>query len=88
VASKYWNDLSDEQRAAITAAETEGKAVNDSGVVATESEAVAFMESKGLTVTTPDVAAFRAQVLDKFTNSDFAKDWPAGMLDRIKAAGA
>ena len=88
VASEYWNGLSDEQRAAITAAEVEGKTVNDDGVVATEKDAVAFMEGKGLKVTTPDVAAFRAQVLDKFVNSDFAKNWPAGMLDRIKAAGA
>ncbi len=88
VASEYWNGLSDDQRAAMTAAETEGKAVNDAGVVATEKDAVAFMEGKGLKVTTPDVAAFRAQVLDKFVNSDFSRDWPAGMLDRIKTAGA
>jgi TRAP-type transport system periplasmic protein len=88
VASEYWHGLSDEQRAAITAAEVEGKAVNDAGVVATEKDAVAFMEGKGLKVTTPDVAAFRAQVLDRFVNSDFSKNWPAGMLDRIKAAGA
>jgi hypothetical protein len=39
-------------------------------------------------VTTPDVPAFREKVLNAFVNSDFAKDWPAGMLDRIKAAGA
>jgi tripartite ATP-independent transporter DctP family solute receptor len=88
VASEYWNGLSDEQRAAITAAEVAGKKVNDDGVVATEKDAVAFMEGKGLTVTTPDVAAFRTKVLDAFVNSDFSKDWPAGMLDRIKAAGA
>jgi len=88
VASAYWHALSDEQRNAIAAAEAEGKAVNDNGVVATEKDAVVFMESKGLKVTTPDVAAFRAQVLDRFVNSDFSKDWPAGMLDRIKAAGA
>ncbi|MBL9034200.1 MAG: TRAP transporter substrate-binding protein DctP [Rhodospirillaceae bacterium] len=86
VASEYWNGLSDEQRAAITAAEVEGKKVNDDGVAATEKDAVAFMEGKGLKVTTPDVAAFRAKVLDAFVNSDFSKDWPAGMLDRIKAA--
>ncbi|HEY1386396.1 MAG TPA: TRAP transporter substrate-binding protein DctP [Dongiaceae bacterium] len=88
VASNYWNGLTDDQRAALTAAEIEGKGVNDSGVIATEKEASAFMESKGLKVTTPDVAAFRTQVLDKFVNSDFSKNWPAGMLDRIKAAGA
>ena len=49
---------------------------------------LAFFESKGNKVTTPDVAAFRTQVLDKFLHSDFAKDWPAGMLDRIQKAGA
>src|SRR5215475_14717681 len=71
VASKYWDGLSDAERAALTAAEAEGKKVNDDGVIATEKEASAFMESKGLKVTTPDVAAFRGQVLDKFVNSDF-----------------
>jgi TRAP-type transport system periplasmic protein len=88
VASEYWHGLTDAQRAAITAAETDGKKVNDDGVVATEKDAVAFMEGKGLTVTTPDVPAFRDKVLNAFVSSDFAKDWPAGMLDRIKAAGA
>lgn len=86
VASEYWNGLDDAQRAAITAAETDGKKVNDDGVVATEKDAVAFMEGKGVKVTTPDVAAFRDKVLNAFVNSDFSKDWPAGMLDRIKAA--
>lgn len=86
VASDYWHGLTDAQRAAITAAETDGKKVNDDGVVATEKDAVAFMEGKGLKVVTPDVPAFREKVLNAFVNSDFAKDWPAGMLDRIKAA--
>jgi len=84
----FWDGLSDEEKAAIEQAEAEAKAFNDSTVLAQEKDATAFLESKGLTVTTPDVAAFRAQVLDKFENSDFAKTWPAGLLDRIKAAGA
>ena len=88
VASEYWNGLSDAERAALTAAEVEGKKVNDDGVIATEKDAAGFMESKGLKVTTPDVNAFRTKVLDAFVNSDFSKNWPAGMLDRIKAAGA
>ena len=55
-------------------------------MLAGEKDAAAFLESKGVSVTTPDVAAFRARVLDAFQNSDFAKSWPAGLLDRIKAA--
>ena len=84
---EFWNGLTDEEKAAIEAAEAEAKAYNDSTVLAAEKDAAAFLESKGLTVTTPDVAAFRAQVLDKFESSDFAKTWPEGLLDRIKAAG-
>jgi TRAP-type transport system periplasmic protein len=87
MAKPFWDSLTDEERAAITAAEDVAKKVNDEGVLATEAEGKAFMEAHGVTVTTPDVAAFRKQVLDAFLNSDFAKDWPAGMLDRINAAG-
>ena len=88
VSSKYWAALSDGEKKAIEAAEADAKALNDAGVLATEKDAAAFFEGKGVKVTTPDVAAFREQVLKKFAESDFAKDWPAGQLDKIKAAGA
>jgi len=88
VAGGFWNALSDDEKKAIETAEAAAKKFNDDGVVATEKDAAAFFESKGNKVTTPDVAAFRKQVLDKFLHSDFAKDWPEGMLDRIQKAGA
>ncbi len=84
----YWEALSADERAAIEAAEEAAKKFNDDGVTSTEADAAGFFESQGVAVTTPDVAAFRTQVLDKFTNSDFAKNWPAGMLERIGKAGA
>jgi TRAP-type transport system periplasmic protein len=87
VAGGYWNGLSDSEKAAIEAAESEAKKVNDEGVVATEKDAAAFFEGKGVTVTTPDVNAFRTQVLGKFSESDFAKSWPEGLLDKINKAG-
>ena len=87
-AKPFWDSLSDAERDAITAAEELAKKLNDEGVLATEAEGKAFFEANGNTVTTPDVTAFRTQVLDKFLNSDFAKEWPVGMLDRINAAGA
>lgn len=88
VAGGYWNGLSDDEKKAIETAEADAKKFNDDNVVATEKDAAAFFESKGVAVTTPDVAAFREQVLAKFAESDFAKSWPEGMLDRIKKAGA
>ena len=33
----------------------------------------------------PDVAAFRKHVQEQYLASDLAKDWPAGMVDKINA---
>jgi tripartite ATP-independent transporter DctP family solute receptor len=86
-AKPFWDSLSEDERKAIMAAEDSAKKLNDEGVLKTEAEGKAFFEAHGNTVTTPDVAAFRKEVLDKFLNSHFAKNWPTGMLDRINAAG-
>jgi len=88
VAGKFWDGLTPELQKAIDTAEAAGKKVSDDGVAATEKDAKAFFESKDVKVTTPDVAAFRDQVQKKFIESDFAKDWPEGMLERINKAGA
>jgi len=88
IAKSYWDGLSDAEKAAIEQAEAAAKAFNDAAVLEAEAEAIAFLESQGMTVTTPDVAAFRAQVQAAFLNSDFAASWPDGLLDRINAAGA
>jgi tripartite ATP-independent transporter DctP family solute receptor len=88
VAGKFWDGLSPELKTAVEKAEAAGKKLSDEGVAATEKDAKAFFESKGVRVTTPDVAAFRDQVQKKFVESDFAKAWPAGMLERINKAGA
>lgn len=82
----FWDGLSPDEQKAVLAAEDAAKKVNDDGVIATENDGKAFFEAHGNTVTTPDVEAFRKHVLDAFVSSDFAKDWPKGMLDRISAA--
>lgn len=87
VAKPFWDGLSDDEKKAVEQAEAAAKKLNDEGVEATEKEAAAFFQSKGLTVVTPDVAAFRTKVQDAFMHSDFAKNWPPGMLERINAAG-
>jgi tripartite ATP-independent transporter DctP family solute receptor len=87
-AKHFWDGLSADEQKAIVAAEATAKKVNDDGVIATEADGKAFFEAHGNTVTTPDVKAFRDHVLNAFLKSDFAKGWPAGMLDRINAAGA
>jgi len=38
-----------------------------------------------LKVYTPDIDAFRTQVQKAYLESDFAKTWPEGMVDKINA---
>ena len=88
IAKPYWDGLSDDEKKAIETAEAAAKAFNDADVLKAEADAVKFLQDNGMTVVTPDVASFRDQVQKKFLDSDFAKTWPAGLLDRINAAGA
>jgi len=46
---------------------------------------VQFFKDEGLDVYTPDVDAFRSRVQAMYLESDFSKDWPEGMLERINA---
>ena len=44
-----------------------------------------FFKKEGLTVTTPDLEAFRKSVQTTYLGSDYAKVWPKGLLERINA---
>jgi TRAP-type C4-dicarboxylate transport system substrate-binding protein len=50
-----------------------------------EDELKALFEEKGLVIYAPDVDAFRTHAQQMYLDSDLAKDWPEGMLDRINA---
>jgi TRAP-type C4-dicarboxylate transport system substrate-binding protein len=53
--------------------------------LAREAELVESFKSKGLKVYEPDIAAFRKYAQDKYQASDLAKEWPAGMAEKIAA---
>ncbi len=55
--------------------------------LALEDELVQFFKDKGMDVYEPDVKAFRDQVQKAYLESDFAKDWVPGMIDKINALG-
>ena len=44
-----------------------------------------FFKKEGLQVTTPDLDAFRKTVQATYQNSDYAKVWPKGLVERINA---
>ncbi|HEY9012068.1 MAG TPA: C4-dicarboxylate ABC transporter, partial [Devosia sp.] len=82
---KVWDGLTAEQQATVQKAAEDAAETGRQRQLALEAELEQFFKDKGLKVYTPDVEAFRAQVQKAYLESEFAKDWPEGLLDQINA---
>ncbi len=87
ISKAAFDSLSPEGQAAVQKAADEAAEFGRQNQLRKEDELVAFLTDKGLKVYEPDVAAFRAQVQGAYLGSDFAKAWPAGVLEQINALG-
>lgn len=85
MANDFWNGLNDEEQAVVKAAVDAQVALVDEGTLATEADGTRLLEENGMTVTTPDLDAFRTHVQGEYLASAYARDWPEGLLDRINA---
>lgn len=85
VSGQLWESLSDEQKATVQAAADEAIAFSTAAHVQREEELAKSLAERGLEVYTPDVEAFRAHVQKAYLESDLAKDWPEGLIERISA---
>lgn len=85
MAKKKFDSLSAEQQEKVISAAKVASAFNNENRIADEASLEAFFEGKGLTVSTPDVAAFRARVQKMYLESDFAKSWPEGIVEQVNA---
>ncbi len=85
ISNKSWNALSAAQKGKVKAAAQAAAAFNNENRLKEEAQIVDFFKQQGLQVTTPDVEAFRKAVQAAYANSDIAKAWPKGLLDRINA---
>jgi tripartite ATP-independent transporter DctP family solute receptor len=80
-----WDGLSADQQATVMKSAQDASVAITASIVENEAQLVAFFEGEGLKVYTPDVAAFRERAQKMYLESDFSKDWPDGLLDRINA---
>jgi TRAP-type C4-dicarboxylate transport system substrate-binding protein len=85
VSGTVWNAMSPEQQSKFQAAADKALAWNAEQHLAREAELVDVFKGKGLDIYTPDVEAFRKHVQQVYLESELAKSWPAGMVDRINA---
>ena len=85
ISSKTWNALTPDQQKAVQAAADKAIEWSTQEHLKRETELADFFKKQGLEVYTPDVKAFRDFAQKKYLASDLAKNWPAGMLDKINA---
>jgi tripartite ATP-independent transporter DctP family solute receptor len=83
ISNKTWNGLSAAQKQNVKAAASAAAQYNNENRIKEEGQIVDFFKKEGLQVTTPDLDAFQKSVQDTYAKSDYAKTWPAGLLDSI-----
>jgi len=83
ISNKSFNAMNAAQKQKVTAAAQAAAAYNNENRIKEESQIVDFFKQQGLQVTTPDLEAFRKTVQGAYQNSDYAKVWPKGLVERI-----
>ena len=86
ISNKAWNAMSPAQKQKVSAAAQAASSYNNENRIKEEGQLVDFFKQQGLQVTTPDVDAFRKSVQATYQNSDYAKVWPKGLLERINTS--
>jgi len=82
---KTWDKLSADQQKTVMDSAKKATAEITGNILANEAQLVDFFKGEGLQVYTPDVAAFRERAQKMYLESDFSKDWPQGLLERVNA---
>jgi TRAP-type C4-dicarboxylate transport system substrate-binding protein len=85
IAGSPWDELSDEGTQTVVAAAVVAALWNNEKRLEDEAKLIEFFKDQGMTITEPDVAAFREHVQNAYLESEFSKDWPEGLLERINA---
>lgn len=83
ISNKSWNAMSAAQKQNVRAAAQAASQYNNENRIREESQIVDFFRQQGVQVSTPDLDAFRKSVQDAYAKSEYARVWPAGLLDRI-----
>ena len=82
---KTWNGMSPDKQKAFQAAADKAIAWSANEHLKREAELADGFKKQGLDVYAPDIGAFRTYAQKIYMASDEAKQWPAGMLEKINA---
>lgn len=85
ISKKVWDDMTPEQQRIVQNAADAAAEHGRKKQLELEANLADFLRKEGLKVYTPDVAAFQKHVQKAYLNSEYAKTWPKGLLEKINA---
>jgi len=85
VSKATWDAMTPEQQAAFQAAATAAIDMSQQAHLDREVALLEQFKGAGLNIYEPDVAAFRTHAQQMYLESDLAKDWPEGIIEKINA---
>ncbi len=85
IAKSKWDAMNAEQQAKVQECAKNFEAALDKITLDQENELEKDMVSKGMTVYTPDLAAFAANVKKVYAEEGQDADWPEGLYDKINS---
>jgi tripartite ATP-independent transporter DctP family solute receptor len=85
ISSKSWSAMSPAQQQKFQAAATKAIQWSADEHLKQEAELVDFLKKQGLQIYSPDLKAFRDHAQKMYLESDLAKSWPKGMVEKINA---
>jgi tripartite ATP-independent transporter DctP family solute receptor len=88
ISKASWEAMTPEQQEKVQAAATAAIDWSQAEHLKMEADLAKSFADQGLKVYEPDVAAFREHAQKMYLESDLAKAWPEGLLDKINGLGA
>ena len=85
ISGDAWNAMTPEQQEKVQTAATAAIDFSQQAHLDREAELLEQFKTVGLNIYTPDLDAFRTHAQQMYLDSDLAKDWPEGVIDRINA---
>lgn len=85
ISSEKFNAMTPEQQEKLQAAATAAIDFSQQAHLDREAELLTQFEAAGLNIYEPDIDAFRTHAQQMYLESDLAKDWPEGVVEKINA---
>jgi tripartite ATP-independent transporter DctP family solute receptor len=85
LSKKVWDSLTPAQQSQMQDAASDAMQVISINVEAQEALLEDFFRKEGLQVYTPNVEAFRSRAQKMYLESEFSKEWPKGVVERVNA---